>query len=104
MKGCGEKPRLWALAISACNAYTRCMQYTIRNLPARLDRLIRKRAKEEGKSLNTVAVEALMDAFGLRGNAASYRDVGDLGESWVEDPAVEEALQGQRRIDDEMWR
>jgi hypothetical protein len=30
--------------------------------------------------------------------------VGDLAESWVEDAAVDEALEAQRRIDDEMWR
>ena len=92
------------IAFSACIAYTRCMQYTIRRLPARLDKLIRKRAKEEGKSLNTVAVEALMEAFGLRGSAPSHRDVGSLAGSWVEDPAVDEALGEQRTIDDEMWR
>jgi plasmid stability protein len=80
------------------------MQYTIRNLPARLDEAIRKRAKEEGKSLNTVAVEALMEAFGLRGSMEPARDVTDLAGSWVEDAAVDEALQAQRGIDDEMWR
>ena len=92
------------LASSACNAYTGCMQYTIRKLPARLDKLIRRRAKEEGKSLNTVAVEALMQAFGLRGSAQSYRDVSDLAGTWVDDAAVEEALEAQRVVDDEMWR
>ncbi|MFW2389875.1 MAG: hypothetical protein ACN4G0_16165 [Polyangiales bacterium] len=80
------------------------MQYTIRKLPARLDKLIRKRAKEEGKSLTTVAVEALMEAFGLRGSAPLHRDVGSLAGTWVEDPAVDEALAEQRAIDDEMWR
>ena len=74
-----EKTSIRLLAISAYTAYTRCMQYTIRKLPARLDKLIRKRAKEEGKSLNTVAVEALMEAFGLRGSVPSRRDVGKLG-------------------------
>ena len=69
-----------------------------------LDEAIRKRAKEEGKSLNTVAVEALMQAFGLRGSAQSYRDVAELAGSWVEDAAVDEALGAQRGIDDEMWR
>jgi DNA polymerase III delta subunit len=80
------------------------MQYTIRGLPARLDTLIRRRAKEEGKSLNTVAVEALMEAFGLRGSVQARRDLGKLAGSWVEDSAVDEALEGQRVIDDEMWR
>ena len=99
-----EKTGLQALALNAYTAYTKCMQYTIRKLPARLDKLIRKRAKEEGKSLNTVAVEALMEAFGLRGSVPSHRDVGSLAGSWVEDPAVDEALREQRGIDDEMWR
>jgi len=80
------------------------MQYTIRNLPKALDKLIRKRAKEEGKSLNTVAVEALMEAFGLRGSEPAHRDVGRLAGSWVEDPVVDDALREQRTIDDEMWR
>ncbi len=80
------------------------MQYTIRNLPERLDRLIRKRAEEEGKSLNTVAIEALMEVFGLRGSTPKARDLSDLAGTWVEDAAVDEALEAQRRIDDEMWR
>ncbi|MDH3625710.1 MAG: Arc family DNA-binding protein [Myxococcales bacterium] len=80
------------------------MQYTIRNLPARLDKLIRKRAKEEGKSLNTVVLEALMEAFGLRGSVSARRDLSKLAGSWVEDVAVDEALRAQRCIDDEMWR
>ncbi len=92
------------IALCVGSAYTRCMQYTIRKLPARLDKLIRRRAKEEGKSLNTVAVEALMQAFGLRGSAQSYRDVSDLAGTWVDDAAVEEALEAQRVVDDEMWR
>jgi hypothetical protein len=80
------------------------MQYTIRKLPARLDKLIRRRAKEEGKSLNTVVVEGLMEAFGLRGSLEARRDLSDLAGSWVEDAAVDGALEGQRCIDDEMWR
>lgn len=92
------------IAFYTCVAYILCMQYTIRKLPARLDKLIRKRAKEEGKSINTVAVEALMEAFGLRGSVPARRDLGSLAGSWVEDPAVDEALAEQRTIDDEMWR
>ncbi|MEM8605892.1 MAG: hypothetical protein AAGF92_02205 [Myxococcota bacterium] len=80
------------------------MQYTIRGLPARLDKLIRRRAKEEGKSLNTVAVEALMEAFGMRGSEPAHRDLGSLAGSWVEDPVVDESFSEQRSIDDELWR
>jgi hypothetical protein len=45
-----------------------------------------------------------MEAFGLRGSAQSYRDVSDLAGTWVNDAAVEEALEAQRVVDDEMWR
>jgi plasmid stability protein len=100
----GEKRGFLVVAVSAGSAYAGCMQYTIRNLPALLDEAIRKRAKEEGKSLNTVAVEALMEAFGLRGSAPTRRDVSDLAGTWVDDAAVDEALQAQRGVDDEMWR
>ncbi len=92
------------IAGNAGNDYTSCMQYTIRNLPALLDEAIRKRAKEEGKSLNTVAVEALMQAFGLRGAAPVHRDLAGLAGTWVEDAAVDEALEAQRGVDDEMWK
>ena len=99
-----EKTGLQALALNAYTAYIKCMQYTIRNLPARLDEAIRKRAREEGKSLNTVAVEALMEAFGLRGSEPARRDVSELVGTWVDDAAVDEALAAQRCIDEEMWR
>ena len=45
--------------------------------------------------LNTVAVEALMEVFGLRASMPAHRGVGSLAGSWVEDPAVDEALQEQ---------
>ncbi len=35
------------------------MQYTVRKVPAALDKAIRGKARAEGKSLNEVAVEAL---------------------------------------------
>jgi len=36
-------------------------QYTIRNVPRHVDRALRKRATETGKSLNQVALEALIE-------------------------------------------
>ena len=35
------------------------MQYTIRNIPDPLDAALRRSAREQGKSLNDVAIEAL---------------------------------------------
>jgi hypothetical protein len=53
------------LAMNACNAYNVCMQYTIRNVPDYLDAALRVSAREQGKSLNEVAIKALARGFGL---------------------------------------
>lgn len=41
------------------------MQYTIRNVPNFLDAVLRRRAQEQGKSLNEVALEALTRGVGF---------------------------------------
>ncbi len=80
------------------------MQYTLRNVPPDLDKALRERAREERKSLNEVALDALAEAFALRGEPVRRRDLGDIAGTWVEDPATEEALADQRRIDPDLWR
>ena len=50
---------LLPLTMPACFAYNACMerktaQYTIRKVPAELDRRLRKLARQHGKSLNRV--------------------------------------------------
>jgi hypothetical protein len=80
------------------------MQYTIRNVPSHLDRALRERAREVKKSLNEVALEALLQGTGLRDTPIQHRDLGDMAGTWVEDPAIDEALADQRRIDPELWR
>lgn len=89
----------------ACTAYTACMQYTIRNLPASVDRALRERARREGKSLNEATIDALLRAFGLdRGEPPPIRDLRSFAGSWVEDRAQTRALAAQRRIDRELWQ
>lgn len=81
------------------------MQYTLRNLPAGLDRAIRDRARTENKSLNEVAIEALLRAFGLQGEPLPpQRDLSTIAGSWEEDPELTAALDEQRRIDPELWQ
>ena len=41
------------------------MQYTVRGIPADLDKAMRQRARAKGKSLNEVAIEALAEGIGL---------------------------------------
>ena len=39
-------------------------QYTIRNIPEGVDRVLRKKAKSSGKNFNQVALEALITGTG----------------------------------------
>ena len=90
--------------MSACNAYNGCMQYTIRNVPDYLDTALRGSAREQGKSVNQVAIEALARGFGLGEPQLRQRDLSDIAGSWRKDPAFERALAAQDTVDEEMWR
>ena len=90
--------------MNACNAYNTCMQYTIRNVPNYLDAALRVSAREQGKSLNEVAIEALARGFGLGVARVRQRDLSDIAGSWKIDPAFERALAAQDTVDEEMWR
>ena len=91
------------LALSACIAYNRCMQYTIRNIPDYVDAALRRFAHEQGKSLNEVAVRALTEGAGLDNNPRPMRDLSDIIGTWVEDPAFDSAIAAQDTIDEELW-
>jgi plasmid stability protein len=90
--------------MNACNAYNVCMQYTIRNVPNYLDAALRVSAREQGKSLNEVAIEALARGFGLRDERVRQRDLSDIAGSWRRDPAFDRAIAAQDTVDEEMWR
>ena len=92
------------LAFYACNAYTSCMQYTIRNVPETLDEALRRVARERGKSLNEVAVEALARGAGITQDRSRQRDLGDIAGTWRQDSAFDRALAAQDTIDEEMWK
>jgi plasmid stability protein len=92
------------LAIGACNAYNVCMQYTIRNIPNYLDAALRVSAREQGKSLNEVAIEALARGFGMGDERVRQRDLSDIAGSWRRDPAFDRAIAAQDTVDEEMWR
>ena len=80
------------------------MQYTIRNVPDILDEALRRTAREQGKSLNEVAVEALARGAGVSERRVCQRDLSDIAGSWRKDPAFEAALTAQDTIDAELWR
>ena len=104
-RGGGVSPPLrpYVLALCACIAYNSCMQYTIRNIPKALDTILRQRAREQGKSLNEVAIETLAHGAGVSGERARQRDLRDIAGTWQRDPAFDAALVAQDTVDKELW-
>jgi hypothetical protein len=92
------------LAVGACIAYTDCMQYTIRGIPAIVDHAIRERARAAGKSLNEAVVDALAEGAGVAGTPRKRRDLGDIAGTWKADKALASALAAHDRVDEDLWR
>jgi hypothetical protein len=65
---------------------------------------LRRRAKAEGKSLNTVAIEALVRGSGLGESPIRQRDLSDVAGTWHEDHDFDQAIADQDRIDEGLWR
>ena len=80
------------------------MQYTIRNVPDYLDAALRTSAREQGKSLNQVAVEALVRGAGLTDQRIRRRDLSYMVGTWEGDPAFDAAIADQDKVDQEMWK
>jgi hypothetical protein len=79
------------------------MQYIIRDVPRALDEALRRAARERGKSLNEVALEALARGAGITPDRPRQRDLGDIAGTWRNDVAFDSALAWQDAIDQEMW-
>ncbi|MDZ4288980.1 MAG: hypothetical protein U0984_13520 [Prosthecobacter sp.] len=88
-------------------AYIACImkaQYTIRAVPPAIDRALRRRAKQEAKSLNAVAVEALARGLELDAKPVEHTDLDALVGSWQEDQGFDRAMADFERIDEEVWK
>ena len=93
--------------MQAVTAYAACMsdkQYTLRTVPAVIDRALRRRAKEETKSLNAVAIEALARGLELDAKPREHTDLDALIGSWQKDPAFDKAIADFGRVDEEVWK
>lgn len=80
------------------------MQYTIRNVPHQLDAALRRKAREQCKSLNEVTIEALARGAGMSGEPTRQRDLSDIAGTWREDPEFDRAIAEQDVIDEKLWR
>jgi hypothetical protein len=78
-------------------------QYTVRNIPPRVDRALRRKAAQRGVSLNTLLVQALEAEAGEGREPKTYDDLDDLFGTWVHDAAVDRALAEQRKVDPRDW-
>jgi hypothetical protein len=79
------------------------MQYTIRNIPPELDRALKARAQQTGKSVNQLVLETLAHGAGL---PVRRRNLRGMPGAWSKHEAAEldRFLSEQRRIDDELWK
>jgi hypothetical protein len=80
------------------------MQYTVRGIPKSVDAEIRRRARVEGRSINDVAVTALLEGLGLGQEPLVRRDLAGIAGTWKSDPAFDRALEAQDRIDEGLWK
>ncbi len=80
------------------------LQYTIRKVPVVVDRTLRKRAQQEGKSINQVALEALMKGAGVTAEPVIHHDLDHLAGTWVDDPSFDEAIRAQHAVDEDLWK
>ena len=73
------------------------IQYTVRDVPHRLDARLRETAAEYGVSLNEASLVALKKGTGLTDDPALHHDLDDLAGTWVRDPESERALEEMRQ-------
>jgi plasmid stability protein len=81
---------------------------TLRNLPADVEREIRKRAREKGISANKAVIGLLEEHLDIeqKGKIKRYHDLDHLHGAWTKKQSEEfdKALEDQRQIDPELWR
>jgi hypothetical protein len=79
-------------------------QYTVRSVPERVDGVLRQKARQESKSLNQVALEALAAGTGVSDHTLEYHDLDTLAGTWIEDPGFDAALAALDEIDPGLWK
>jgi len=90
-------------AYNACTMKDAPIQYTIRNIPARVDQRLREAAAQYGSSINAAALGALEQGLGLTPVPVENHDLDDLAGTWVADPACDQALDSMDRVDPDLW-
>jgi hypothetical protein len=80
------------------------IQYTIRNIPPAVDRVIRKRSKQSSKSFNQTVVDLLtLQTFGTTKPPADDNFDWLFGANTLDEP-FDEAIKDLSRIDEKLWQ
>ena len=79
-------------------------QFTIRSVPQRIGARLRELARQERKSINAVAVEALARGIGLTDELPINTDLDDLAGTWVPDPGFDQAITEMDAVDEDLWK
>jgi len=77
------------------------VHYTIRGIPAEVDRALRSRAAQRKQSLNRIVIDELTRA--LLGHSVKA-DFSDLVGKWEQDPGFDAVISSQRQIDADKWK
>jgi len=80
------------------------VQYTVRDVPAHVDVALRRRARQEGKSLNRILRDALTHEAGISDGEVVHHDLDELAGRWEDDPNFDAAVAEQDRVDPDLWR
>lgn len=105
----GSVQTILTLDMQAVHAYyagtmKKGIQYTIRNVPERVDGALRKLAVREGASLNSVAREALEAGAGVKEEPVKHHDLDALAGTWVQDDAFDKGVEAFEVVDEDLWR
>lgn len=82
---------------------SKAKQYTIRQVPSRVDRALRQKARAQKLSLNAVVLRALEVEAGVTGQPKEHHDLDEFFGTWISDPEVDRALAEQRTVDSRDW-
>ena len=77
-------------------------QLTIRNVSDPLGKRLDELSRQTGKSINTLVLQVLADALGLKGRAGRFQRYS----TWTQADAREfdDAVKAQRQVDEALWR
>jgi len=85
-------------------------QITIRGISGKVERIVRKQAREKGLSLNKTLVSLLEQSVGVTPGDVKgvglHHDLDDLSGVWTREDAAafDRSLQSQRSVDEELWK